>query len=218
MLLFATLLTGVKFMGEMIKSVQEYISAVKSVYDSWENRRVSWYRGQNVDKPLLPKVLREVYNEINMTRVFREKGQVEYETPDKGREADWLSLMQHHGLPTRLLDWTEGALIALFFAVDGVTEPNQPVVWMLNPSEMNRISVGEDFLLFGWLDPGKAYVSLAFWEPDKHGPKITMPAAIYPSSVDERMSAQRSCFTILLSARFRFPKTPRSLSKLCPVA
>ena len=52
---------------------------------------------------------------------------------------DWLFYLQHYGVPTRLLDWSESPLYALYFSV--IANPKKEgAVWALRPLELNKFT------------------------------------------------------------------------------
>lgn len=49
----------------------------------------------------------------------------------------WLTLMQHYGIPTRLMDVTTSPYVALYFAVNEWRKPLDAALWVFNPSSLH---------------------------------------------------------------------------------
>lgn len=165
-----------------------------------ENRK--WlFRGQtDSDWNLMPSVQRgySAQQERYLTNEFRVRARSRHiACPQSDDYPGWLALMQHYGLPTRLLDWTYSPLIAAFFSVHpdysaAALGACDACIWALDARKLNE-SQGFEPLIFP-LD-ASSYEPLivpAFKNRDELG-TVGVAMAI---EHDPRIQLQQGAFTI----------------------
>lgn len=93
------------------------------------------FRGQaNSNWPVIPKAGRLPYvdrHDLDYLESWKRKAS-EYIKVKPANEWEWMAIAQHHGLPTRLLDWSYNPLVAAFFAC--LSEPDvDAIIYCLLP-------------------------------------------------------------------------------------
>lgn len=131
----------------------EYIEIIKIIR---KKNKVLWFRGHpNENFQLIPSLLRygrrkefrskTVYypNMISAIQHFKKLGRgLPHDLPEN--DLEWLFLMQHYGVPTKLLDWSSNELIGLFFSLheqgllDFEITPRNGAVFVVSPLEINE--------------------------------------------------------------------------------
>lgn len=176
-----------------------------------------WFRGQPSETyALLPKIARDPARtvqdiwdrESRLLARFRERS-LPY-LPAVSASAgllEQLFSMQHYGIDTRLLDWSENLLIAAYFATssdrlgdDQANDPDsRPTIWTLDPVKWNEhvkalidtpieILTVADEASVRWAPAANTSESLAW--------RAKEPVAVYGTHNSPRIVAQRGAFTL----------------------
>lgn len=217
---------------DLVASISEFLGLVEKYTKEWFTKEKTWgpwFRGQtNSEWALRPTIyrrkprgrgLRAIEDEIRQEFIVRAPS-LSTERPQNSWE--WYFLMQHCGAPTRLLDWTESAMIALFFAVRGKsdTDKNDAAVWILEPWKLNEFVAKKYEVIAPGAESGmvaRHSESYKPWLPDRYSRpselEEKLPVAVYPTHFSRRISSQRSCFSIHGSDKDGFEHLPEGCSQ-----
>jgi hypothetical protein len=149
--------------------------------------------------------MRAVFNLFERDLLLQFQGSAHHyihDSPDDSDVLGWLALMQHHGVPTRLMDWTFSPYVALYFALEN-SRPDDIdcAVWAIDTSwltktanETLRIDLRHPRALHSYLNK---YLNGILFHGSK--PKHKLVVVANPLRINERIAAQHGLFLYDLS-------------------
>jgi hypothetical protein len=198
-----------------VDSVDELFNNISDFTTKLERKNKIWFRGTcDSSFDLTPSLQRIVpKNTSQLDMIMKEKRMLElfqkipmFSSFD-GPDWEWVYLMQHYGLKTRLLDWTKNKYVGLFFAIDDRKEDAQyPArLWMLDPELLNEIYYGQKCVI----SPNEDYSYFELMERSLVDNDIFAiePNDIINREVNARINAQEGVFTLHFARNIPGPRT-----------
>lgn len=166
------------------------------------------YRGISVANfPLTNGLTRlgKPYKNMEQNLIKQFKKYAQRHVVDRDTEWHWLSVAQHHGLPTRLLDWTYSPLIALHFATAELDKyDNDGAVWKVDYSQVHGLLQSQQTASLDALG-ARIFTVDALAETIKNldeldsrsAPDYDIAIFFEPPAVDDRIVNQFAYFSVL---------------------
>ncbi len=221
----------------IVNSVAEYIDLISNLTNS--NGLSFWYRGhESANFSLLPSVLRDITphrdwkgEKITSGLPPRSSGYtlkgISFEAmlDDFKRRAigfldhepkndfEWMFIMQHYGVPTRLLDWSTNALVAMYFALlkqdlpESTDETDEEAfkdffeygvsdlggaIYLISPSALNKETIDCNYPI----DVNANFDEFQHYIRPGESEKAFLPISILAPHVDHRIRSQSGVFTL----------------------
>ena len=128
---------------EHATSWTDFLQWLSELEGSWcfrGHREASWFLDTVLDRDVR-KVTKDGHyhldRETQITELlfrFQQQAHLYVDNPPPRDDlSSWFALMQHHGVPTRLLDWTESAYVGLYFAFESESqERGDSALWAMD--------------------------------------------------------------------------------------
>ena len=202
-------------------------------FRKYNMRQWSWlFRGQEDNQWHLETSIERLFkrdpwfNRVNSSgmeyRLLREfKRRAHYylsELPGHDNTIGWLSLMQHYGVPTRLLDWTFSFYVALHFAIIGMKLGGTCAIWAINQDwllkNMNKMGdCGKEEKGDNKMDANKSVSKTSNKDINSllgRQEKAVFP--INPYRMNERLSIQQGKFIAMGNVDVSFEENLKNMS------